>query len=70
VDFAAASHLAQVIETKNNQDTFDSATAPTRNFDLPLLSRAAARELVKLNRRAGVHHSTGIRASKTGRGFS
>jgi hypothetical protein len=62
----------QVISPKSSKRkiTFDSATAPTRNFDIPLLSRAAARELVKLNRRAGVHHSTGIRASKTGRGFS
>jgi hypothetical protein len=28
---------AQVIKTKNNQDTFDSATAPTRNFHPPII---------------------------------
>jgi hypothetical protein len=61
---------AQVIKTKNNQDTFDSATALHAISIHSLLSRAAARELVKLNRCAGVHHSTGIRMSKTGRGFS
>jgi hypothetical protein len=28
---------AQIIKTKKNQDTFDSATAPTRYFHLPII---------------------------------
>jgi len=59
----------QVITTKNNQDSLDSATAP-HTLHRPILSRAAARELVKLNRCAEVHHRTGVRASHAGRGFS
>jgi hypothetical protein len=60
----------EVITTKNNQDSLDSATAPTRIAIHPILSRAAVRELVKLNRCAEVHHRTGVRASHAGRGFS